>query len=405
MKIFDVVVIGAGPAGVSAALRAADQGAHVCIVEHDRIGGSCFRNGLYSFKAALAKLKDDESGVITNGVVDFGKLSQSVAETMESISQKWKANLAELGVKIEFGRGIPLSPALLQIESGGKISEIHAKKIILATGSHPLSIPTLPFEENIIISADDVFKSSTIPKSVFIMGSGRNGCEIASLYQRLGSKVFLSNYESRLISDQDPDIIDALENTLKKLKVKLLLDKNLSSYFKNNGRFDITLSGGVKFQAEKIVQNLGREGSSLNLKCESLGIRLGECKEILVNEYFETSTTGIFAAGSVTGRKTTSGVSVEEGRIAADNAMGNSKLLNYDWNPFIVFTEPEIACVGCFADEAHHKGFRAVEGKKKSENIDFGLLNNGTGGFLRLLPMLGAGWSLEAKSCHLMLLI
>ena len=134
-----------------------------------------------------------------------------------------------------------------------------------------------------------------------------------------------SNNESRLFSGQDPEIIDEVENSLKKSKVKLLLDKKLSSYFKNNGRFDITLSGGVKFQAEKIVQNLDRQGNSSNLGCEGLGIRLGEHKEILVNENLETSVAGIFAVGSVTGRKTTSGVSEEEGMIAADNAMGKNR--------------------------------------------------------------------------------
>jgi len=384
MKTFDIAVIGAGLAGVSAALRAADQGAHVCIVEQDRIGSSCFRKGLYPFKATLATLKDNELDATTNGAVDIENLSKCVAKTMASILQKWEESLIRLGVQIELGKGVPLSSTLIQIESDEKKSEIHTKKIILATGSHPVSIPTLPFEKDIIISADDVFQSKTIPESVYIMGGGASGCEFANFYQRLGSKVFLSNDESRLISTQDPDIIDAVENTLKKLKIKLLLDKKLTSYFKNNGRFDITLSGGVKFQAEKIVQNLHREGSSLNLRCAELGIRLGERKEILVNENLETSATGIFAVGSVTGRKINSGISEEEGVIAADNALGKNKFLNSDWTPFIVFTKPEIACVGCFAEEAHHKGFRAVEGKIKAENLDFALLNNETSGFFKI---------------------
>ena len=146
MKPFDIAVIGAGPTGVSAALRAADQGAHVCIIEQNRIGGSCFRKGLYPFKAALATLKNNEPRVTINGVVDIGRLSRSVAKTIASISQKWEERLTELGVKIQIGRGIPLSSALIQIESGGEISEIHTKKIIIATGSRPVSIPTLPFE-------------------------------------------------------------------------------------------------------------------------------------------------------------------------------------------------------------------------------------------------------------------
>ena len=385
MTVFDIVVIGAGPAGVSAALRAADNGARVCVVEQKRIGSSCFYKGLYPFKAALTILRDGKSDLLRDGVIDIGKLLRSVEKSISLITQKWETSLAELGVEIFFGAGIPLSSELIQVKSEEKLSEICTKKIIIATGSYPIPIPTLPFEKDNIISADDVFQSNTIPKTVLVMGSESYGCEIASFYQRLGSKVFLSNHGSRLLADQDPDVIDAVENYFKKIKVKLLLDKRLSSYYKNNGLFDITLSGGVKFQAERIVQNLNREGRSLNLRCEKLGIRLGECKEILVNENFETSSENIYAVGSVTGRTTTPGISEEEGKVAADNAMGKNKLLNCDWTPFMIFTKPEVACVGCFTKEAHYKGFRAVEGKINSDNLDFGILNNTTGGFFKII--------------------
>jgi len=385
MTVFDIVVIGAGPAGVSAALRAADNGAKVCVVEQKRIGSACFYKGLYPFKAALTTLRDEKSDLVKDGVVDIEKLLRSLEKTISLITQKWETNLAELGVEILFGAGMPLSSEIIQVKAEEKLLEIRTKKIIIATGSYPIPISTLPFEKDNIISADDVFQSNTIPKAVLVMGSEGYGCEIASFYQRLGSRVFLSNHGTRLLVGQDPDIIDAVENSFKKIKVKLLLNKSLSSYYKNNGLFDITLSGGVKFQAERIVQNLNREGRSLNLRCEELGIRLGECKEILVNENFETSSENIYAVGSVTGRITTPGISEEEGKVAADNAMGKNKLLNSDWTPFIIFTKPEVACVGCFTEEAHHKGFRAVEGKINAENLDFGILNNTTGGFFKII--------------------
>ena len=219
METFDIIVLGAGPAGVSAALRAADQGARVCIIEQESIGGSCLRKGLYPLKSALGFLKDNGSGAIVNGIVDADVLFRSVTESMESVSRKWEQRLTEFGVAILSGRGAPLSSELVQVKVDDKTFDVRAKKIILATGSHPVALPILPFEEDVIISADDVFKSNEVPKTVFIIGGGGSGCELANFYQMLGSKVFLGDYESRLICGQDPEILEVLEKSLKKLKV------------------------------------------------------------------------------------------------------------------------------------------------------------------------------------------
>jgi pyruvate/2-oxoglutarate dehydrogenase complex dihydrolipoamide dehydrogenase (E3) component len=217
------------------------------------------------------------------------------------------------------------------------------------------------------------------------MGGDENGCELAYFYQALGSKVFLGNYGSRLIGELDPDIVEIVEKSLKKFKVKLLLGKKILSYFKNNKLLDITLDGGIKFQVEKIIQNLERQGNSFELGCDLQGIRLGGNKEILVNEKLETSTKNIYAVGSITGRLSRPGISIEEGRIAAGNAMDKNKSMNSDWVPKIIFIEPEIACVGCFAQEAHHKGFRGIEGKVMLKDLDFSIINNNFDGFFKIV--------------------
>lgn len=382
MDGFDIAVIGAGPAGVAAALRGAEQGAGVCLIEQDRIGGSCIRKGLYPFKAAMTLLKETVS---TNGAVDVAKLFQSVAETGESVAQNWRSKLDDRGVEIRLGRASLVSPTLVQVESAdGESSEVRAKKIILATGSNPLPLPTMPFEGDAIISVDDVFRADKLPETVLILGAGANGCELATLFNRLGSKVFLSDQPARLLTGQDPDVIDAIEASLKKQKIKLLLNRKLVSYYKNNDLFDITLEGGVKFQVAKIIVNLSRQGNTSGLDCERLGLRLGERKEVFVNEILETSTSGIFAAGSVTGQMSSAGVSAEEGRLAAGNALGKRKELNPDWVPFIVYTDPEIATVGCFAAEAHHKGFHAVEGRCDAGSLDYALIRGEAGGFFKV---------------------
>ena len=371
METFDVIVLGAGSAGVSAALRASDQGAKVCIIEQEKIGGSCIHKGLYPLKLALGLLRNNESNFNVNGRIDSEKLFHKITGSMQLLSELWEQRLTESGVTIKIGSGLPLSSDLVQVRSNDKTFDIGTKKIIIATGSSSVSLPTLPFEGDIIVPTDDIFKNYSIPDRVFIMGAEGYGCELSSFYQMLGSKVFLSSDHSRLFPDQDPEIINNLERSLKSLKVKLLLGKKILSYFKNNELLDITLAEGIKFQTEKIILNLDRQGNSEYLECDTLGVRVGDKKEILVNDKLETSVPGIFVVGSITGRRSRSGISEEEGKIAADNAMGKNKSINYDWIPFIFFTKPEIASVGCFAEQAHYKGFRGVEGCTKSENLDF----------------------------------
>ena len=385
METFDVIVLGAGSAGVSAALRASDQGAQVCIIEQEKIGGSCIHKGLYPLKFGLGLLRNNESNFNVNGRIDSEKLFHKITGSMQLLSELWEQRLTEAGVTIKIGSGLPLSSDLVQVRSNDKAFDIATKKIIIATGSSPVSLPTLPFEGDIIVPTDDVFKNHSIPDRVFIMGAGGYGCELSSFYQMLGSKVFLSSDHSRLFPDQDPEILNNLERSLKSLKVKLLLGKKISSYFKNNELLDITLAEGIKFQTEKIILNLDRQGNSENLECNTLGVRVGDNKEILVNDKLETSVPDIFAVGSITGRRSRSGISEEEGKIAADNVMGKNKSINYDWIPFIFFTKPEIASVGCFAEQAHYKGFRGVEGCTKSENLDFSFLGEVKEGFFKIV--------------------
>ena len=385
METFDVIVLGAGSAGVSAALRASDQGAQVCIIEQEKIGGSCIHKGLYPLKFGLGLLRNNESNFNVNGRIDSEKLFHKITGSMQLLSELWEQRLTEAGVTIKIGSGLPLSSDLVQVRSNDKAFDIATKKIIIATGSSPVSLPTLPFEGDIIVPTDDIFKNHSIPDRVFIMGAGGYGCELSSFYQMLGSKVFLSSDHSRLFPDQDPEIINNLERSLKSLKVKLLLGKKISSYFKNNELLDITLAEGIKFQTEKIILNLDRQGNSENLECNTLGVRVGDNKEILVNDKLETSVPDIFAVGSITGRRSRPGISEEEGKIAADNAMGKNKSINYDWIPFVFFTKPEIASVGCFAEQAHYKGFRGVEGCTKSENLDFSFLGEVKEGFFKIV--------------------
>jgi len=159
VETFDLIVIGSGSAGVSAALRASDKGARVCIIEADRIGGSCLLKGLYPLKLGLNLLNRNKQNFFSNGVVDSEKLFNSIREPMRLLSHSWEQKLINSGVTIKMGEGLPISSSLVQVKLNGDTYDIGTKKIVIATGSRPISLSTIPFERNGIISSDDIFES------------------------------------------------------------------------------------------------------------------------------------------------------------------------------------------------------------------------------------------------------
>ena len=388
MDEFDVAVLGAGIAGISAATRASELGAKVCLIEKDKLGGRCFNKGLYPYRRMMAQMANNginmqlEAG---NNREEILRLFEDAQQFSQSIAGKWESTLKDRGVRIEFGEAVASGPNEVRIVGPDEEKSIIAKKIIFALGSSIKPPPTIPFDGERIISRDDIFKIGKVPASVLIVGGGSEGCELASLYNRLGSKTFLCEEGPRLLANQDPDITDSMEKDMKIRKVKVLLNKKIISIFKDAETIDISLDGGVKFSVQTIVLAAGRMARTRGLNAEQFGIRMGERQQILVDEKQETTAKGIYAIGSVTGRKSFDGLSEEEGRVAAENALGKNKSLNVDWIPQEIYTDPEIATVGCFARDAHHKGFRGIEGRCDLECLDHSILSDEESGFFKIV--------------------
>lgn len=388
MDEFDVAILGAGISGLSAATRASELGAKVCLVEQDAIGGRCFNKGLYPARRMMNQMvgngidMKEESKERREEIV---RLFEDARQFSQSIAGKWESTLKGRGVQIEFGEAVASGPNEVSIAGRDEEKLIRAKNIIFASGSTIQPPPTLPFDKERIISRDDIFNIGKVPASVLILGGGGEGCELAMLYNRLGSKTFLCEEGPRLLENQDPDITDAMEKEMKRCKVKVLLNKKVISIFKDVETIDISLEGGVKFSVQTIVLTSGRVPRTQGFDSEKFGIRMGERQQILVDEKMETTSKGIFAVGSVTGRKSFDGLSEEEGRVAAENALGKDKSLNTDWIPQVIYSDPEIATVGCFNRDAHHKGFRGVEGRCDLESLDHSVLVNEGQGFFKIV--------------------
>jgi dihydrolipoamide dehydrogenase len=388
MDEFDIAILGAGVAGISAATRASELGAKVCLIEKGEIGGRCFHKGLYPARRMMAQMADNgirmQSGS-ENNPEEISRLFEDAQQFSQAIGKKWESTLKERGVRIEIGEAVASGPNEVRILGSDEDKLIRAKNIIFALGSRIIPPSTIPFDEERIISRDDFFKIGKVPVSVLILGGGDAGCELALLYNRLGSKTFLCEESQRLLKDHDPDVMDAIEKEMKSNKVKVLLNKKVVSIFKDASAIDVSLEGGVKFSVQTIVLTSGRIAQTEGMDAEKFGIRMGERQQILVNEKMETTAKGVYAIGSVTGRESFDGLSEEEGRVAVENALGKDKSLNTDWIPKVIYTDPEIATVGCFSQEAHHKGFRGVEGKCDVESLDCSMLRGDRRGFFKIV--------------------
>lgn len=388
MDEFDIAILGAGVAGISAATRASELGAKVCLIEKGEIGGRCFHKGSYPARRILAQMARNGIRIqpgVENNQDEVSRLFEDAQQFSQTIGKKWETTLKERGVQIEFGEAVVSVPNEVSILGAGEDKLIRAKNIIFALGSRIIPPPTIPFDEERIISRDDIFKTGKVPASVLILGGGDAGCELALLYNRLGSKTFLCEESPRLLEGNDPDVIDAIEREMKSHKVKVLLNKKVVSIFKDASAIDVSLEGGVKFSVQTLVLTTGRMAQTEEMNAGNFGIRMGERQQILVNEKMETTAKGVFAIGSMTGRESFDGLSEEEGRVAVENALGKDKSLNTDWVPKVIYTDPEIATVGCFAQEAHHKGFRGIAGKCDVENLDYSMLKADRRGFFKIV--------------------
>ena len=248
MQKFDIVVIGAGISGFSAAMRGAERGARVCLVERMNLGGNCVYKGLYSLismRLSLESLCKNHQGnlkpdlaIESNGYKDLVRLRLHAGEVAKEVTEKMHQELKNAGVDIQIGSGDILSPNQVGIRRGKESLTTQADKIIYAVGSTPQAPANLPFQEDAIISLEQIFELHEVPGSILIFGTDWLGWETASFFNRLGSKVFLGDDNPILYSKLDPEIASVFDAEMKRNKIKLLLNKRIVSHY--NKRDKIT---------------------------------------------------------------------------------------------------------------------------------------------------------------------
>ncbi len=398
-KIYDLLVIGAGPGGYVAAIKAAKMGMKVAVVENREVGGTCLNRGCVPAKAMLhaAKLyqevvSGEQFGIHVEEVsFDYGKVMSYKNETSESLRLGVEQLLKGNKVERIHGIGTLMKDRRVRIKTKEGEEILQAKNILLATGSKPVLPPIEGIHLPGIMTSDEMFQLDHVPESLLIIGGGVIGVEFATVFSSFGSKVTLLEAEERLLPSLDKEISQNVKLLLKKRGVDIHTRAFVQRIEKEDCEFLCTfLEKGKdqeKTEVRKIPYLLSATGRIPNTDglLEELTLLEMDRGRILVNENFETSMPNVFAIGDVIGGSQLAHVASSQGICAVERMNGKEPSIDLSVVPSCVYTDPEIACVGITEQEAIEKGIKIVTGKFLTHANSKSLITKEERGFVKVV--------------------
>lgn len=367
---FDTVVIGAGPGGYVAAIRAAQLGQKTAIVERESLGGVCLNVGCIPSKAMIAasyfytRMMHDAPtmGFEVKGDIklDMAKLQawkQTVVDRMTNgVGQLLKGN----GVTVVQGEATFKSTKELAIKSKAGEQTLSAKNFVIATGSRPFEIPGFKIDEQDVMSSTGGLALKELPKSLVVIGGGYIGLEIGTFLAKLGTQVEILEAAPALLNGvADPDCVQVVERKLKKLGVKIHLDAKAQGWKKAGKQVEVTASVAGKsetLKADKILLTVGRKPNSDQLGLKAIGVAIDDRGFIKVNSQRRTNIPGIFAIGDIAGQPMLAHKASHEGVLVAEVIAGHNRAYDAKTVPAVIFVDPEIASAGLTEAECNGKG-------------------------------------------------
>ncbi len=368
-KRYDIAVVGSGPGGYVAAIRAAQLGKSVALIEKGLLGGCCLNVGciptktLLSSASVLHQVKRAADFGITTGPISFHY--DQMKQRKDQVIGKIRGGLEGLikSNRIAIYRGVAQfeSPKSLKVMGQDNLL-IDAEKIIIATGSIPLDIGAFPCDHKRILNSTSILELTEAPKSLAIVGGGYIGCEFASLFAELGTQVTILEALPTILTAQGEQIAKFMTRSFTAKKIDIQTNVRVEKIENQNTHVHITLAGGKTLDADFALISVGRKVFTEGLCLEKAGLKKSEKGMIETDDQMETEVPGIYAIGDVTGKWMLAHVASHQGIVAADNASGIQTQMHYEAVPAVVFTSPEIATVGLTLEQAQKKGFEATSG-------------------------------------------
>jgi dihydrolipoamide dehydrogenase len=409
---FDLIVIGAGPGGYTAAIRATQLGMKVAVVEkRNNLGGVCLNEGCIPSKALLDSSELftlARDGFARHGIsIEAPKLDLSqmmarkeeiVAKLAEGIAYLFKKNRIQRfqgSAKLAGTRRDGLQVVAVTTTDNPAIPHlINGKHVLLATGSHPVEHPQLPFDGKQVISSREALSLVEVPSHLLIIGAGYIGLELGSLWNRLGSKVTVVEALPTFLPHTDGQVAETLLRTLSRQGIRFLFDAKVAATESFDGgiKVRIEVSGASEeLQCEKILVSIGRVPETEGLGLAEAGVRLDAQGRVVVAEDYQTSSPGIYAIGDLISGPLLAHKAMEEGVVFAEQITGQTSLVEYDFIPSITYTMPEVASVGKTEEQLKESATPYVVGRFSFSANGRARCIGDTDGFVKLLAQRDTG--------------
>ncbi len=400
MSQLDLVVIGSGPGGYVAAIKAAQLGLKVALVEKDPVlGGTCLNVGCIPSKALLHSTEVFHQ--VTHGkkhglvggekvTIDVPAMMANKDKVVSQLNQGVKFLVSKRGIEIVQGLGrLDKQPGKVLVRSTAGERTLETKNIIIATGSSIVELPFMKFDGESVISSDHGIALKSVPEKMVVVGSGAIGLELGSVWARLGAQVTVVEMLSSIGGPAyDEDVAKVAQQAFEKQGIKFELGAKVTGVKKSAGGMALTAERDGKpleFPADKILVAVGRKANTQGLGAAEAGLKLDERGRVVIDDHFRTNLPGVYAIGDVVAGPMLAHKAEEEGVAAAEIIAGKAGHVNYNIIPGVIYTDPEIAGVGMLESEAKAKNIEVKVGKFQLAGNGRAIATDATTGFVKVI--------------------
>ena len=368
-----ITVIGAGPAGYVCAIRLAQLGQEVTVVERERLGGTCLNVGCIPSKALIAagclveKIgKASAMGITTDGVsVDVEQLVSWKAAIVTRLTGGIGTLLEKNGVQVVYGAAKFKSATTVEVTGESGTQLVEADDVVIATGSTPIELPGFSFDEGDVWSSTGALAPDRVPDHIVVIGGGYIGLELGCMYRKLGAEVTVLEATGGALPGQDADCVKVIERSLKKSKIKLMTETFAKGYERDGDVLKVSIERKGELEVvecDQIISTVGRRPHTEGLNLEAIGLGTDERGFLAVDKRMQTKVPHVYAIGDVAGQPMLAHKGSKEGLVAAGVIAGQAEEYDAKCVPAVIFTSPEMASVGISEAEAKEQGLAVKSG-------------------------------------------